>query len=237
MKTTQLVALGLAGLATVALASQTADAYESPMTETKRGTVNFNVDFTVEPPGESTDASIVPPTPGPGDEDLKLIYALDFDFGDQEYNQSAVTYNANPHNFPTAGGGSIKAPLGASVGNSSEVGEWKLTLTAGQFVSQDGKNTTMDAGMQMKLNDVSTRAVVGTQATAAISSSNLVPGNAVTLGTYTGSTSSTNNFSFGTSASVNAGTYNGVQLEMPAGLDIKGTSYDAPLVWTLTDSI
>ncbi|MGX7148151.1 WxL domain-containing protein [Enterococcus ureasiticus] len=240
MHTKKIIGAGLLSIGAIILGAQTTFAYTSPMTLNRQGNVTFNTEWPIEPPGETVPpTTVVPPEePGAGDSDLSLIYALNFRFGTQTYTGLDAKYNAVPRSWDLNGGGTFTSPLGASVGNSDNVAQWSLSLEAQNFISQDGQNTVMDSGMQMQLNDVVAENVSGDSATAAITTAQLIPGNAVTLGSLTSSTTrSINKFSFGSAASVANNTYTGVQLDIPAGLNIKNTSYQARVVWTLKDTL
>lgn len=219
MKAKQLVALGLVSMAACSVVAQTA--YAAGGTQDTHGEVDFTLDTPVQPPVGP--GPIVPPGPGPaGDEDLRIVYAMDFEFGTQNYDSSSSkTVYANEYEFtqkflddegnpvlvPGEDEGMVpktetyKGPLGVSISNSSNIAGWKLQVNAGPFTQVGGSAKVLDSGMFMTLNNVHVNTVVGQNAQVASGATNLPLTTGVTqeVGEYdhTGdSVASLNNFAF-----------------------------------------
>lgn len=247
MKTRKLVALGFISAVALGMAAQTVHAAGGSQTTT--GEVDFTLETPVQPPVGP--GPIDPPGPGPaGDEDLRIVYAMDFDFStqnydsttaktvyaqDYEYTQKFLDEEGNPVLVPGEDGETMvpktekyKGPLGISIANSSSITYWKLQVKADAFkkvVGEGQTGKTLDNGMFMTLNNVKVNTVVGQAAEATLMHSTTEGGTA---------TSSAPNLPLTTGVTQEVGTYNhptdsATSLNNFAFL---GENYTTPTDWT-----
>lgn len=244
MKTTTLLALGLATFTTLTVGAQVTQAVTLEGEST--GYINLRDNWEgggiVDPETGGGGEEIVPPVQPPvvGNKDLALIYYPSFDFGTRDYDGRAATYYAKPFTG-TVAGTTVTRPQFVQVRNSSEVAQWNLKVTAEQFISQDGKNTAVP-GMLMTLNDINTTTNTENSMSATVANTTLAltPGQAQTIGTYNNASAtgiSKNSFMFGAPTNVTAANYKGVQIDLPGDLELADTAYVADIVWTLADSL
>lgn len=217
MKQNKWIAMGLISFTGLCLTAQNTLAASDTVDTT--GNVNFTVQSITEPPVGP--GPVDPPGPGGTGDDLRIVYAMNFDFGNQEYSGSqAKTVFAKPGDFKQwelDDNGDIvydeqgkpvitdtfTGPLGVSISNTNEIADWKLQVTAGQFKQTDDQGEvlpsgkTLDSGMQMSLNQLFINTIVGDAAATAAEDLTLVPGAAAEVSNYTGTKTSLNNIVFG----------------------------------------
>lgn len=219
-----LIGLGLAGTAQAADSSNT------------QGHVSFDVNWSIEPPIKTDSIENPNGSSAAGDNDLAVIYAMDFDFGSHSYDGQELT------DLPVAVGSyaptatpdaPIKDALGISIGNSGNTTKWYLYANASEF---KGNGKTVN-GLRMTLHDITARQVVGTQTPTIPSAASLEldPSDKLVASYENNSAEpemTITNFAFGTYTS--GDTYDGVTLDVPAGKAIEnGVTYISDITWTL----
>lgn len=218
MKKNKWLSIGLMSFAGLFLTAQSVLAADD--TVKTKGDVNFTVKTVTEPPVGP--GPVDPPGPGGDGEDLRIVYAMNFDFGNQDYSGSqSKTVFAEPGTFKQweldengevvldgLGQPVIKdtytGPLGVSISNTNDIAAWNLAVTAGQFkqTASDGSpmpsGKTLDSGMQISLNKMFVNSIVGDAATVASEDATLIPGASTPISAYTtGTKTSLNNIVFG----------------------------------------
>lgn len=161
-----LIGLGLAGSA------QAADPAAAPET---KGTVTFDVDWSIQPPIQTDNIENPNPSSEDGDKDLSVIYAMDFDFGRHNYNGQelpALPVKLGSYKIPAVPADpetetpgveekKISDVLGISIGNSGNTPRWNLYVRASEFKNSKDE-TKIVKGLRMTLHDITARQVVGT---------------------------------------------------------------------------
>lgn len=230
MKKMTLATLGLVSMIGLGLAG-TAQAAESHT----EGIVSFDVDWTIQPPIKTEGIENPNPDSKAGNDDLSVIYAMDFDFGNHNYDGQeipSIDVKAGTYTPKATPEAPIKDALGISVGNSGNTAKWYLYANAAEF---KGNGKTVN-GLRMTLHDISARQVVGTQATTIPNATvELDPSNKL-IASYNNNTTdpemTITNIAFGDYTT--GDTYGGVTLNIPAGRAIEnGVTYTSDITWTL----
>lgn len=259
MKKINLLSLGFISLTALALGAQATQAATTLPAETKgkvQLTDTWEEGGIINPPTtgpETVDPKPEEVVPPAGNRDLAIVYYPSFDFGDHNYDGSAVTYQAKAfkgtiQNSETEenNGTETILPQFVQVRNSSSVSKWKLQVAATEFLANTPSSAAPLKGAEITLKDIAAQNnVVGGGAATAATGEIKLSSSAQTIGEYdvTGQTGlSRNSFMFGevVDGEDNTGAQklsSGIELMIPANLDITDDGgYTATLTWSLADT-
>lgn len=257
MKKNKALSLGLISLTALGLGVQTTQAATTLPVETEgkvQLTDTWEEGGIINPP--TTGPETVDPdkeVPPAGDRDLAIVYYPTFDFGDQNYDGTQVTYLAkafkgtiqNSENEENNGKETI-LPQFVQVRNSSSISKWSLQVAATEFLPNNSTDAAPLKGAEITIKDIAVQNnVVGGGAATAAGGAIKLSDSAQTIGQYNVADQtgiSRNSFMFGDviDGEDNTGAQklsSGVELMIPANLDITDDGgYTAVLTWSLADT-